>query len=136
MCFVSRSEREVVAQIIKTEFIVGRVSDVALIRRLLFFASLAAFRNANRQAQKFVNRSHPVGIALREVLVDSDNVHAVTADRIQVCRQRRHKCLALTGAHLGDIAIMQHHGTDQLYVERSQLHGAHGRFTSNGECFR
>ncbi len=42
---------------------------------------------------------------------------ALAAQRIQIGRQRRHQGLAFTGAHFGNIAVVQHHAADQLHVE-------------------
>ena len=40
---------------------------------------------------------------------------------VQVDRQRRHQRLAFAGAHLGDLAVVQHHAADQLDVEVAHL---------------
>jgi hypothetical protein len=44
-------------------------------------------------------------------------VHALAGQRVEVDRQRRHQRLALAGAHLGDLAVVQHHAADELDVE-------------------
>ena len=116
--------REVVAQVVETELVVGAVGDVAGVGRALVGLRLAARDDADREAEQPVDRAHPLGVALREVLVDRDDVHALAGERIQVDGQRRDQRLALAGAHLGDLAVVQHHAADQLHVEGAQAHGA------------
>ncbi len=118
---VSKGKGKVVAQIVETEFVVSRVGDIAVVRGALLFLRLTTLRHPDRQAEEFINRAHPVGVALGEVLVDRDDMHASAADRIEIGRQRCDQGLALTGAHLGDVAIVQHHAADQLNIERSHL---------------
>jgi hypothetical protein len=43
-------------------------------------------------------------------------VHALAFQRVEVDRQGRDQGLALAGAHLGDLARVQHHAADQLHV--------------------
>ena len=43
---------------------------------------------------------------------------------VQVGRQGRHQGLALPGAHLGDLALVQRHAADQLHVEVTHPQGA------------
>ena len=71
-----------------------------------------------------VDRAHPVGVALGQVVVDRDDVHALAGQRIEVGGQRRDQRLALAGAHLGDLALVQHHAADQLHVEVAQAERA------------
>ena len=92
--------------------------------------------DADRQAKEAVDAAHPVGVALRQVVVDRDEVHASSRQRIQVDGQRRNQCLALAGAHFGNLAVMQRHAADELHVEVPHLQCALARFADNGERFR
>ena len=58
------------------------------------------------------------------------------AEGIQVSRQCRHQCLALTGFHFGYLAVMQHHAADQLTIEMPHAQRTNGRFTDQCESFR
>ena len=49
-------------------------------------------------------------------------MHALAGQRIEVHRQGRHQGLTLTGAHLGDLAFVQGHTTNQLHVEVAHAH--------------
>ncbi len=60
-------------------------------------------------------------------------MHALAGQRVQVHRQRRDQRLAFAGAHLGDLAVVQHHAADQLHVEVAHAEGAARRFAGSGE---
>ncbi len=127
--------RQVVAQVVETEFVVGAVGDVAGIGGALVRLRLAAGDHADREAEQPVDRAHPFGVALRQVFVDRDDVHALAGERIQEHGQRRDQGLALAGAHLGDLAVVQHHAADQLHVEGPQADGAARRLARRGKGF-
>ena len=63
-------------------------------------------------------------------------MYTIAAQRIQVGRQGCNQCLALAGPHLRDIAIVQHHAADQLHIERTHAHCAHGCLARDGKGFR
>ncbi len=104
--FVVEAEREIVAQVVEAEFVVGAVGDVAAIGGALLGRVLLVLDDADGEPQEAIDRTHPVRVALREVLVDGDDVHALTRERVEVGGQRRHQRLAFAGAHLGDAAIV------------------------------
>ena len=76
----------------------------------------ARIHDAYVEAQEVVQLAHLGGVAARQVIVDGDHVHAVAGQRVEVHRQRTDQGLALTGAHFGDLARVQHHAADHLYV--------------------
>ena len=86
-----------------------------------------------RQAEEGIQAPHPLGIAPGQVVVDGDDVHALAGQRVQVDGQRGHQRLALAGAHLGDLAVVQHHAADQLHVEMAHLQRALAAFAHHGE---
>ena len=55
------------------------------------------------------------------------------ASAFRIDRQRRDQRLALAGAHLGDLAVVQHHAADQLHVEGPHADGAARRLARRGE---
>ena len=107
----------VVAQVVEAVLVVGTVGDVGLIGRPLLVGRLLGHDDAHRQAQEVVEPSHPGRVTLGQIVVDRDHVHAPAGQRIQIDRQRGGQRLALTGAHLGDLAGIQHHGAQHLHVE-------------------
>ncbi len=59
--------------------------------------------------------SHPLRVTLRQIVVDRDNMHALSFQRIQISRQETGLCLTFTSSHLRDTALMQDNAADQLY---------------------
>ena len=89
--------------------------------------------DADTDAEEAVDLAHPFAVALRQVIVDGDDVDALPRQRVQIDRQRRHQRLAFTGLHLGDHAAMQHHAAHQLHVEMALPQGAFGRLAHRRE---
>jgi len=73
--------------------------------------------DAHRQAEETVDLAHPVRVALREVIVDGDDMYALAGQRIQVRGQRCHQGLAFARTHFGDLALMQRNGSHELHIE-------------------
>ena len=70
----------------------------------------------DRDPERSVDRSHPLRVALGQVVVHGDDVDAVR-ERVQVGGHRGGEGLALTGLHLGDVALVQGDRTHHLDVE-------------------
>ncbi len=132
---VLRGERHVVAQIIKPEFVVGAVDHVTGVGSTLFQRVLPGHHNPDAQAEKLVDLAHPFGIAAGEIVVDGDDMDR-PGEAVEVHGQRRHQGLAFPGFHLRDLAVVQHHAADHLYIEMAHAQGTHRRFPDDGECFR
>ncbi len=128
--------RHVVAQVVETELVVGAVDDVARVGVVLGRVRHRGEDHADRQAEEAVDAPHPLGVAAGEVVVHRDDVDAAPAERVQVRRQRRDQGLALAGAHLGDLAVVQHHAADQLHVEVAHVQHPLARLADHGECLR
>ncbi len=62
-----------------------------------------------------IQRPHPLGVALGEVVVDRHHVHAAARQRAQEHRQRGHEGLALAGSHFGNFALEEDYTADKLY---------------------
>jgi hypothetical protein len=60
---------------------------------------------------------------------------ALAGQRVEICRKRGDQSLALAGLHLGDLAGVQHHATDQLHVEMAHIEDAFAGFADDRECF-
>ena len=98
--------------------------------------TLATSYHSNSHAEEFIDRTHPLRVTLCEILIHSHHMHAFGRQRIEVHRQGRHKGLAFTGTHFSNLALMQGHATDELYIEMAQPEGASGRFAHHRKCFR
>ncbi|MNY30660.1 hypothetical protein D3C86_1647790 [compost metagenome] len=89
--------------------------------------------DAGRQAEEAVDAAHGGGVALCQVVVDGDDVHALAGKCVQIDGQGGDERLAFAGLHFGDGAFVQDHATDQLDVEGTQAKHAAGRLAGNGK---
>ena len=101
----------VVAQVIKSVLVVGTVSDIALVSALFFFARQLRQIDTDTQAEKVIQTAHPLRVPVGQVVVDRHHVYALAAERIQVHRQSGCQRFTFTGAHLGNLALVQGHAT-------------------------
>ena len=56
-----------------------------------------------------VKFTHPLTVALGQVIIDGNNMHAFTGKRIQVYRQCRNQRLTFARFHFGDITAVKDH---------------------------
>ena len=124
----------VVAQVVEAELIVRAVGDVSLIRDAALGRGHAREDHADRQAEEAVNAAHPLGVALGEVVVDSDDVNALAGDCVQVGGQGCDEGLAFAGAHLGNVAEMKCGTAHDLDVVMALAQGATRCLAHCGEC--
>ncbi len=152
---------QVITQEVKTEFVVGAICDIRRVspgarhqaQLVQLFArvprcqihqesALGVIRaaghlqHAHAQTQQVINGRHPARVAPCQVVVHRHQVRAFTAERVEVERQSGHQRLALTGAHLGDLAAVQHHTPNQLHVIMTQAGGALAGLADRGKCLR
>ena len=128
--------RHVVAQVVEAELVVGAVGDVGGVGGVLLLVRHLRQDRADGQADGLVNLAHPRGVAAREVVVDGDDVDALAGQGVEVGGQRRDQGLALAGAHLGDLAVVEHHPADELDVEVAHVERPLRRLADDGERFR
>ncbi|OIQ76011.1 hypothetical protein GALL_423150 [mine drainage metagenome] len=60
-------------------------------------------------------------------------MHATAGNGVEIHRQRRHQRLAFSGAHFGDLAVMQHHAANQLHIEMAHAQRAPAAFAHHGK---
>ncbi len=155
---VFHAHRHVVAQVVEAELAVGAVGDIGgigfgarhhpqlvlvfvgrfalQVDQESFLAVLGArchLQHAHAQSEQVVDGRHPAGVAPRQVVVDRDQVGAFAGQGVQVQRQGGYQRLALAGAHLGDLALVQGDAADELNIEMAQPDGALAGFPHGGE---
>jgi hypothetical protein len=123
----------VVAQVVETELVVGAVGDVGGVLLAALLRGHLGEDDADLQAEEAVHPAHPLGVALGQVVVDRDDVHALAGQRVEVGGQGGHQGLALTGAHLGDVPAVQRGTAHDLDVEMPLAQGPLGRLTDGCE---
>ena len=88
---------------------------------------------ADGQAEEAVDLTHPLGVALGEVIVDGYNVHALAGQCVQIRGQGRDQRLAFAGLHLRDAALMQHDAADHLHAVMPHAQHAPRRLAAGRE---
>ena len=68
------------------------------------------------EAVEHIERAHPLGVTLGEVVVDSDHMDSLAGEGVEEDRERSDEGLALAGGHLGDLALMEDGSADQLDI--------------------
>ncbi len=66
----------VITQIIKAEFIVGSIGDIAVVGLSALVIVQVMHDNANCKPKELVHLSHPLGITPGQVVIHSDQVNA------------------------------------------------------------
>ena len=126
----------VVAQVVEAELVVRAVGDVRRVRLLPLLRRHLRQDRADLEAEEAVHPAHPLGVALGQVVVGRDDVHALARKRVQVGGEHAGQRLALTGAHLGDVAQVQRRAAHQLDVEGALPEGPPRRLADGGERLR
>ena len=138
-------DRHVVAQVVEAELGVRAVGDVGLVRGLapVEVHVELGLDVGDGHPEALVDALVPLGIALGEVVVDGDEVHALTEDapvmrldgweRVQVEREARDERLAFACLHLGDVALVQHDPAHHLDVEHALVGLPQARLTHGCE---
>ena len=94
----------VVAKIVEAEFVIGAVGDVAGVRQAALVVVQSVNDLADRHSEEAINAAHPVRIAIGEIVVDGDDMHALAFEGVEIDRRRCDKGLSLAGSHFGDRA--------------------------------
>ena len=123
----------VVAQIVEAELVVGAISDVGRVGLAALIVVEPMHDDPDRHAEEMVDLAHPLGVAAGEVVVDGDDVHALSGERVEVNSAGRDQGLALAGAHFRDRAFMQHQAADQLNIEMALLQRTLGGLANRRE---
>ena len=131
-----RTEGHIVAQIVKTVFVVGTVSNIGCVGFTLGRRRQAGHVNPNGHPQEFKQGAVVLRITLRQIIVDGDHVNAFAGQRIQIGRQRCGQRFTFTGTHFCNTAVVENHAAQQLNVKVTHAEDAFTGFTHDGKGFR
>ena len=115
--FFFGGKRHVIAQIIKAEFVVGAVGNVCCVSLLFRDLIQTGNTDAGSHAQEVIQTPHPFGITRRQIVIDGNHVHTLAGQCVKVGSQCGDQGFTFTGFHLGDLATVQYHAADQLYIK-------------------
>ena len=133
---VGQAELHIVTEVVEAELVVRSVSDVGPVGRVAFGVPEVVLDGPDRKPQEAIDGAHPLGIAASQIVVDGDDVDAVSGQGIQIGRQRGDERFALARLHLGDLALVQDDAPDELDVEMAHLGRPAGGLPDDGEGLR
>ena len=108
----------VVAQIIKAHLIVGAVGNVTGVCRTALVIVQVMDDASDSQAEETENLAHFIGLCLCQVVVNRNDMDAVTGETVQIGCNAGNQRFTFTGTHFRDSALMQNDCTDNLDRER------------------
>jgi hypothetical protein len=107
----------VVAQVVEAELGVRAVRDVGRVGDLPLGERHHVLDERHRRADALVDGPRPFGVALREIVVDGDEMHAGARHRVEEERLRGDERLSLARLHLGDVALVEDDAAHHLDLE-------------------
>ena len=129
------AEFHIVAQVIKAEFVIGAVSDIACVCFPPFVIAQVSDDASGSEAQKFVDLSHPFRVPAGEVIVDGYDVDPFAANGVQINRQGCDEGFSFPRSHFGDLSFVQSQAPDQLNIVMALSQSPLGGFPDDGEGF-
>ena len=123
----------VVTQVVEAELVVGAVCNVGGVGCAALLGRQIVDDEADGQTQKPIDLAHPFRVALGQIVVDRDDVHALSRQGIEIGRQDGDQRFALAGLHLRDAALMQHDAADELHAVRPHAEHAVRRLAADGK---
>src|SRR5207253_10914465 len=93
-------------------------------------------KDANGNAKGGEDAAVPLGVTFREIVVDGYEVSATPLEGVQIQGQRSDECLAFSGLHFGDLALVENGCAQHLNIEGALSKQAVDTFAHYGEGLR
>ena len=126
----------VVAQIVKTKFRVCAVGYISFVCRLFVGKLHAVLQKAYVHAKEMIEAAHLLAVALCQVVVYRNDVHAFSRNSVQVSCKCRDKGLTFTRFHLGNGPMMERNTTYNLHVKMTHAQNTPRRFAHSRKHLR
>ena len=107
----------IIPQIIETKFIVGSVGDIGPVSLPTGLRIGSMTVNAiNPQSMKLKDRAVPFRVTTSQIIVDCNNMHTQSGQRVEVGWQGGYQGFAFPCRHLRNFATVQDHPSQQLHI--------------------
>ena len=126
----------VVTQVVEAELIVGAVCNVGGVGCAALLGRQIVDDEADGQAQEPIDLAHPFRVALGQIVVDRDDVHAIAGQCVEVGWEDGDEGFAFAGLHLGDAPLVQHDAAHDLHAVWPHAEHAAGRLAADREGLR
>ena len=114
---VGRTCRHVVAQVVETKLVVGTEGDVGHVSLATSVGvGTVLVDTVDRESVEHIEWPHPLGVTLGQIVVHGNHVHTVASEGVEENRQCSDEGLTFTRSHLGNLTLVQHRTTEELYV--------------------
>ena len=133
--FVLGTRYHVVSQVVESKLVVCSVRNIAVVCLALCLIFHSGNGNAYGKTQKSVNFTHPFGVTLGKIVVDGDDVNALSFERVEIRGESSHQRFSFAGTHLGNTSLMQARSAHYLNVEVTHSQHAFARFSYHGKRF-
>ena len=104
----------VIAQVVEAQLVVGGICYIACVSGTACVVVHIVGDKSDGKAKVSVYLCHQLAVALCEVVVDCNDVYALSGKAVQVGRESGNESFTLTGLHLCDSALVKHDTTDDL----------------------
>ena len=125
----------VVTEVIETKLVICNICNIAFVCFSSVIVCIRVEDNSDSQSEEAVNRTHPLGITLCKVIVNGNDVNALTLKCVKISRKCRNESFTFTCSHLGDTSLMQEYTTDKLNTEMLHSENTLCSFSYNREGF-
>ena len=113
----------IIAKVVKTEFAVRTVGDIASILCATFCRAHRVLNAAHRQTEIGEQMPHELRVTTCQIIVYRHQVCRLTRQGIQVQREGRHQGLTFTRLHFGNLTLVQHDTADNLHIKGNHIPG-------------
>ena len=103
---IARRRDHVVAKVVEAKFGIGTVGDGGGVRGSALVGLHSILDKSNVHTEQPVDAPNPFRVALREVVVDGDDVNGLARQRVQKARGGGDERLSLASLHFGDAPIV------------------------------
>ena len=124
----------VITQVIKAKLVIGAIGYIRIIRRFFLVMIQAVDNETHRKTHKAVNLAHPLGVTLGKIIVDRNDMNALTRKRIKVCRKCCNESFTFTCFHFTYTSLMQNDTAQYLNGEMAHSEHSVTRLTASGKC--
>ncbi len=115
------AQQQPIAEKIEAEFLARAVGHVAGVSFAAGWRLHRGLDYADRYAQRLIERTHPVGVAASQVIVDRRQMSPLAGERFQIHRQRGCQCFSFARLHLGNRSIVHGDAAQELHVEMAHV---------------
>src|SRR5205807_797886 len=88
---------------------------------------------ADGQSEEAIQLAHPFRIAFGQIIVNSYDVNAASAERVEIDRKSGDQRFAFAGFHFRNHALVLHHAADELHIEVAHVEHAAAGLAHYGE---